>query len=75
MWGGFSLTMLYTLDSIKEKYLISALLGGLGGPLSYSAGVGIGSLSIHANSSYLLLAICWGSIIPTLFLCINKLKS
>tara|TARA_B110000014_G_C20123980_1_gene597236 strand:+ start:4282 stop:4800 length:519 start_codon:yes stop_codon:yes gene_type:complete len=75
MWGGFSLTMLYTLESIKEKYFISALLGGLGGPLSYSAGVGIGSLSIQSNLSYLLLAVCWGSIIPILFLCINKLES
>ena len=74
MWGGFSLTMLYTLDSIKEKYFISTLLGVLGGPLSYSAGVEIGSLNIHSNSSYIFLAIAWGAVIPLLFLSINKLE-
>ena len=74
MWGGFSLTMLYTLDSIRHKYFLSGLLGFIGGPLSYSAGVNIGSLTINTPITYLLLSICWGLIIPFLFYYINKIK-
>ena len=74
MWGGFSLTMLYTLDSIRHKYFLSGLLGFIGGPLSYSAGVNIGSLTINKPITYLLLSICWGLIIPFLFYYINKIK-
>ncbi len=74
MWAGFALTMLYALDSIKTKYFISALLGLIGGPLSYSAGVGIGSLSIQSNFAYILLSISWGAIVPLLFKYMNSIE-
>ena len=74
MWAGFSVTMLYTLDSIRNKYFYASLIGFFGGPLSYNAGVQIGSLTITSNLSYFLLAIGWGLIIPFLFMVINKLK-
>ena len=74
MWAGFALTMLYALDSIKTKYFISALLGLIGGPLSYSAGVGIGSLSIQSNFAYMLLSIFWGAIVPLLFKYMNSIE-
>ncbi len=72
MWAGFSLTMLYALDSIKTRYFISFLFGFIGGPLSYSAGVKIGSLSITTNFTYVLLAIAWGLVVPLLFKYINS---
>jgi len=67
MWAGFSLSMMYTLETIKEKYLISSLLGFIGGPLSYSAGQGIGSISVHTTSSYIFLGIAWALVVPMLF--------
>ena len=75
MWGGFSLTMLYTLDYLKTKYFTSFLLGAIGGPLSYSAGTSIGSLIINSNTTYILLSISWGLILPLLFIYINKLEN
>ena len=74
MWAGFSVTMLYALDSIRYNYVYSFILGFIGGPISYSAGVKIGSLTITSTSSYLLLAIGWGLVIPFLFMIINKLQ-
>ena len=59
--------MLYTLESIREKYILSSLLGLVGGPLSYSAGVGIGSITILTTYSYIYLAIAWALIVPLLF--------
>ena len=67
MWAGFSLSMMYTLESIKNKYIISSFLGLIGGPLSYSAGVGIGSLEIHTLNSCILLALAWAVVVPVLF--------
>ncbi len=72
MWAGFSLTMIYTLERIKEKYFISSLLGFVGGPLSYSAGVGIGSLDIQTNFAYVFLAVSWAIVVPLLFRYVNS---
>lgn len=75
MWGGFSVTLLYTLNSIKKRYVISGLIGLIGGPLSYNAGVQIGSIIINGSIAYMALAVSWGVIIPLLFYIINQLES
>jgi len=75
MWGGFAVTLLYSLNSIKNRYLISGLIGLIGGPLSYNAGVQIGSIEIDEPLGYIMLAITWGLIVPCLFYVINKLES
>ena len=75
MWAGFSVTLLYSLDSIKKRYFISGILGLIGGPLSYNAGVQIGSITLNGLLSYIALGIVWGLIIPILFYCINQLET
>ena len=75
MWAGFAVTLLYTLQSIKDRYFISGLLGFIGGPLSYNAGVQIGSVIIKGSVAYFTLALTWGIIIPFLFYIINQLES
>ena len=75
MWGGFAVTLLYTLNTIKKRYAISALIGIIGGPLSYNAGVQIGSITINGSIAYISLAVSWGLIIPLLFYIINQLDS
>ena len=75
MWAGFSVTLLYSLDSIKNRYLSSGLLGFIGGPLSYNAGVQIGSITLNGLLAYIVLGIAWGLIIPLLFYIINQLES
>ena len=66
MWAGFSITLIYTLDSLQNKYFMAALLGLVGGPLSYQAGDSIGSITINHNYSYIVLAIAWAIAIPLL---------
>ena len=75
MWGGFAVTLLYTLNSIKNRYIIASLIGAVGGPLSYNAGVQIGSIIINGTISYIVLAIAWGLVIPFLFYIINRLET
>ena len=66
MWAGFSITLIYTLDTLQNKYLMAALLGAIGGPLSYQAGDSIGSITISNDYSYIVLAIAWAIAIPLL---------
>ena len=75
MWGGFAATLLYSLNSIKNRYMVSGLIGLIGGPVSYNAGVQIGSIEINEPLGYIMLAITWGAIIPCLFYVINNLES
>ena len=63
------------LDTLQNKYLMAALLGAIGGPLSYNAGVQIGSITLNGLLSYIALGIVWGLIIPILFYCINQLET
>ena len=74
MWAGFSITLLYTLNKIKNNYNLAILLGLIGGPLSYQAGVQIGSISVNSNFAYLILSITWGLVTPFLFYIINQLE-
>ena len=75
MWGGFAATLLYSLNSIKNRYILSGLIGLIAGPISYNAGVQIGSIEIDEPLGYIMLAITWGLIVPCLFYVINKLES
>ena len=72
MWAGFAVTLIYTLQSLRENLFLSSLLGIIGGPLSYSAGVQIGSITIHNQIAYIFLSIAWGLVVPLIFLVINK---
>lgn len=74
MWAGFSITLLYTLIKIKNNYNLAMFLGLIGGPLSYQAGVQIGSITINSNFAYLILSITWGLVTPLLFYIINQLE-
>ena len=75
MWAGFSITLIYTLEKLHNNYLFGALLGLIGGPLSYQAGVGIGSITIANNMAYIVLAIAWAIAIPLLLLLIKKFST
>ena len=74
MWAGFSITLLYTLNKIKNNYNLAMLLGLIGGPLSYQAGAQIGSISVNSYFAYLILSITWGLVTPLLFYIINQLE-
>ena len=52
---------------------MAALLGLIGGPLSYQAGDSIGSITLSHNYSYIVLAISWAIAIPLLLYLIKYL--
>lgn len=63
----FSLLFNHSLKIIKKNYLASFLLGFLGAPLSYIAGISLGGLTFPYPllQTWIMIGICWG-----LFLCL-----
>jgi predicted DCC family thiol-disulfide oxidoreductase YuxK len=63
----FSLLLNHSLKIIKKNYLISFLLGFLGAPLSYIAGISLGGLTFPHPilQTWIVIGICWG-----LFFCL-----
>lgn len=61
LWMGFALTINHCLSWLKSNWGLTALMGLIGGPMSYIAGAKIGALTFHASTLKLTiaLAIAW----------------
>lgn len=61
IWAALAALPHHSLAWMKERMLLSALFGALGGPLAYWAGVRLGAATFHwpLLSSLALLAVVW----------------
>ena len=68
LWALFATTFNVSLRWLREKLLLSALLGALGGPLAYLAGGKLGAATIHEPLwlSLLLVGLVWMIATPLL---------
>ncbi len=76
LWMNFATTLHTSLSWLSGRYLLAALLGAAGGPLSYYAGAQLGALILHANVtlSILTVAAVWGGAAPLLVWLANDRK-
>ncbi|MEO8444472.1 MAG: DUF2878 domain-containing protein [Gammaproteobacteria bacterium] len=70
MWVNFALTLNGSMRWLHGRYLLSAALGAIGGPLAYAAGVRLGAAELLASGPvvYGALAIAWSIAVPVLVL-------
>jgi hypothetical protein len=67
LWALFATTLNVSLEWLKAKTLMAALLGAIAGPLSYWAGVRLGAIEFVAPlQAMVALAIGWGVMTPLL---------
>lgn len=69
IWLAFALTLNHSLDFLKRRYTIAALLGAIGGPLAYwSAARGLGVVRFDASVTTVLLGLSagWAAMFPLL---------
>lgn len=67
LWFHFGTQRETLLRLAAERPGLVALVGAVGGPLAYRAGVELGAASFHATNpwqSWLALALVWGTILP-----------
>ncbi|RBP50805.1 DUF2878 domain-containing protein [Arenicella xantha] len=57
LWVGFALTINHSLSWINAHPLLPAVLGGIGGPLSYLAGERLGAVTFTTNVTALMIYI------------------
>ncbi|MBX7222509.1 MAG: DUF2878 domain-containing protein [Blastocatellia bacterium] len=68
LWVLFATSFGTSLKWMQGRYVIGALFGFIGGPMSYLAGVKCGALSFKYDPTFsmLVLGLVWGSLMPLL---------
>lgn len=68
MWINFALTLNGSMRWLQGRYLLAAVLGAIGGPLAYVAGVRLGAAELLASEMmvYGTLAVVWALTVPLL---------
>ncbi len=68
LWMSFGATLNHSMRWLHGHYGRAAVLGAIGGPLSYYAGVRLGALTFLSTLEFTLsvLAISWALIVPSL---------
>lgn len=70
IWLGLAMTIHHSLSWFKDKLMLAALFGSLGGPVAYWAGTRMGAATFNwsLQTSLLVLALIWALIFPTIML-------
>jgi hypothetical protein len=67
MWLLFATTLNVSLRWLRQSYVAAAILGLIGGPLSYYGGAKLGGLTfVNASAALTALAIGWALVTPFL---------
>lgn len=75
LWGCFAATLNNSLKFLQGRLYLAALLGGIGGPLSYYAGAELGRLGFGSTlTSLLVLAAVWALLLPALLKLAQRLS-
>ncbi len=67
MYALFAMTLNVSLDWLKGRWMITAVLGAVSGPLSYWAGARLGAvIFVNPDSALAALAAGWAVMLPVL---------
>lgn len=74
LWAAFALTMNGCIAWLHGRYVLAALLGGVGGPLSYYGGVKLGAATTTDSVTALaVIAVVYAIVTPALLFAADKL--
>jgi hypothetical protein len=73
LWCGFAATLNVSMRGLRSHLLVCALLGAVGGPLAYSAGVRMNALQwVDTWRGLVFIGIAWAIAMPLLMLVANR---
>jgi hypothetical protein len=77
LWANFALTMNGCLRWLQGRYLLAAVLGTLGGPLSYFGGIKLGAAAAGTSMPVVLLVIAalYAVVTPTFLMIAGRLAA
>ncbi len=67
LWVNLALTINHSMSWLKERYVLSASLAAIAGPLTYAAGERFGAIILHGMPSLIAISIMWLFAMPLLF--------
>jgi hypothetical protein len=68
LWMNFAATLNVSLKKLHGRYMLSAILGSIGGPAAYYSGAKLGATtSIPGFADVLVLSAAWAVAVPALF--------
>lgn len=68
LWANFAATLNVSLRALRARPWLAALLGGVGGPLAYWGGAGLGAMTlVEPLPALLALAAGWAVLTPLSF--------
>jgi hypothetical protein len=68
MWLNFGTTIHTSLAWLADRVALAAILGAVGGPLTYMAGARLGAADLlHPPWSLIALALAWAVVLPFLY--------
>jgi hypothetical protein len=75
LWANFALILNNGLQWMQGHYKIAAILGFIGGPLSYLGGIGLGAGELHVAplTAFLIIGSCWAIVTPLLLMAAREL--
>ena len=65
LWVSFAVGLRSSLQKLRKKYLLAALLGCVGGPLAYRGGMALDALVLSDRAVW-ILALIWAVLFPLL---------
>ena len=68
LWVAFATTLHTSFRWLSGRYGLAAVLGAIGGPVSYYSGAQLGALTLHQDVTFSvsIMAIAWGLAMPIL---------
>jgi hypothetical protein len=77
LWANFALTMNGCLKWLQERLLLAAVLGAIGGPLTYFAGIKLGAATAGTSMPIVLfgIAITYALVTPLLLEAARRLPA
>lgn len=76
LWPVFATTMLHAFSGLRSLPWLAALVGGIGGYLSYRAGAALSSVSLGASPvADIALVLLWALLFPTLLVLAARLEA
>lgn len=68
LWMNFAAIINSSLKQLHGRYLLSALLGSLGGPAAYYGGAQLGAMAaLPDTGGLLILSVAWAAAVPLLY--------
>jgi hypothetical protein len=76
LWPVFASAMMtgHSLEWLRRRKVLAAVVGAVVGPVSYSGGGRLGALELDGVRSLVTLAVCWGVAMPLLALLADELE-